>query len=667
MKQNVQSETSGARQTAAEPVRSQPSPLQASASGGGLAQLAAMINGSPRMQSLTQLREAPLHGPRVRNLMDLAAEINPVMTEPADGDAGQAAQRQAAGTPVAQLQLLPQELKELVDTAAPALTQGGAMSVPRTIKQGYTPQDAVADDHENEWMARCLTKTGDKLVDLDARIRQALTANPSFVSHLAEVADRVWTPAIALAFREGVLARITPAGLDQTQLGEAIQVMGALPDTSWKTDEFLTLSQAEVAARSSADLETAYGDHSVFVDTVRIRAAHTRLHPPVDLEIADTPAPGARRAKFNKKSAGYGVPSTTPQLEQVIAEVGEQFRVLHMQQRELSKVTFNKDEVVFVPSDSVANAAGEIMVKYARTSSYVPAADLTIEAAPQTGSLNPLNAIPLFPLTGPSPADVGQQALGDCYFLAALASIAKSKSAIIRDVVKDKGGGNFAVRFFAKHALAGKPPSFKPEWVGVDSDVYVNAQGKPVYAKGSTALWPGIVEKAYAVWKGRGSYENISGGFSNDAFEQVLGVSAEKVDVSALNTVEGALGSGTYSKQALELFKKIQGATATGGVVALDTKDWGTGGTGESAGENTTEKPGLASSHAYSVFAAVGQPGVDKYLYVTIRNPWGHFGRGYTLTGLFKKSITGAQEIESGTFNLELSDLMRYASNLHFA
>ncbi|MBZ5522844.1 MAG: hypothetical protein LAP21_11455 [Acidobacteriia bacterium] len=666
MKQNVQPDTSQAQKTAAGPVRSQPASRHAPAPGGGLAQLAAMMNGSPRMQSLAQLKEAPRRGGRVRKLMDLSAEINPGLTAP-NGDDGQAAQLREAGASVIQLELQPEALSELVATAGPALEQGGAKSPPRCVKQTYAAHDAVPGDHENAWMDRCLTKAGDKLMELDLRIRQALLANPSFIEHVTQMTDRIWTPPIAAAFRDGLMARIRPGGLTELQLGESIQVMGALPLTQWKTDEFLTLSKVEEAARSNPDLEALYGEHPAFVNAVRIRAFHTRFHPPLNLAIAPTPTAGARRARFNKKTDGYGVPRTTPELELLITQIGEMLRTQHLEQRELSKKQFNKDEVVFVPVGNVANASGEVLVNYARTSSYVPLADLTLEAAPQTGNLDPLNAVPLFPLTGPSPADVGQQALGDCYFLAALASIAKSKSAVIRDVVKDRGNGNYAVRFFSKQALPGKPPSYKPEWVGVNSEVYVNTQGKPVYAKGSTALWPAIVEKAYAVWKGRGSYEGISGGFSNDAFEQVLGVPAEKTDVSALHSVEGALGSGIYSKQALDLFRKTQHATNAGGVVALDTKEWGTGGTGESAGENTTQVPGLASSHAYSVFTTVGEPGVNKYLYVTVRNPWGHFGRGYSLSGFLSKSISGATEVEGGTFNLELSDLMRYASNVHFA
>lgn len=573
-----------------------------------------------------------------------------------------------SGPAAIQLQLDPLALAALIAAVRPALIEGGLLSLPRCLGATYAQHDQVPGDAENAWMARCLTKCGTDLGALDARIRQALVTNPSYIEHLTALSERIWTAPIAAAFRDGLLASLRPAGLLEVEIGESIQVMGGLPATSWKTDDFLTLDQVVEAAGSSPDVDTAYGERTSYVDLVRIRAFHRKLHPPQDLEIAATPTAGARRARFSADATGYGVPSTTPELEQVITGLGLQgpaFRQQHLEQRELSKVEFKRDDVVFVPVGHVANGAGEIDVRYARANSFVPVASLIVEAAPQTGALNPEDAVPLFPQAGPSPEDVGQQALGDCYFLAALASIAKSKPAVIREVVKDLGGGNFAVRFFRKRVVGGKPPSFVPEWVGVDSEVYVTADGKPVYAKGNKALWPAVVEKGYAVWKGQGSYEAISGGFSNDAFEQVLGLPAEKVDVQALHSVEGALGTGTYSQDALGLFRKIKASTEASRPVALDTKEWGSGGTGLSAGENTTQVAGLASSHAYSVFATAGRPGVDKYLYVTVRNPWGHFGRQYEETGFWKKTLTPSEKV-GGTFNLELSDLMRYASNLHF-
>ena len=73
MKQSANTDASHATR-AAEPMRPRPSP--AVAPGGRLAQLAAMVNGSPRVQTLAQLKDDIQQSPRVQSLMALAAEVH---------------------------------------------------------------------------------------------------------------------------------------------------------------------------------------------------------------------------------------------------------------------------------------------------------------------------------------------------------------------------------------------------------------------------------------------------------------------------------------------------------------------------------------------------------------------------------------------------------------
>jgi hypothetical protein len=75
MKQTVQSDAAQA-QKAAEPARSGPAQQRAPAPGGRLGQMAAIMNGSPRVQQLAQLRDGSQQGPSVQNLKSLAAEVN---------------------------------------------------------------------------------------------------------------------------------------------------------------------------------------------------------------------------------------------------------------------------------------------------------------------------------------------------------------------------------------------------------------------------------------------------------------------------------------------------------------------------------------------------------------------------------------------------------------
>jgi hypothetical protein len=102
---------------------------------------------------------------------------------------------------------------------------------------------------------------------------------------------------------------------------------------------------------------------------------------------------------------------------------------------------------------------------------------------------------PLF-ARDPSPADVKQGSLGDCYLLAALASVAKARPQFIREMMKDLGD-RVAVRFYhvTQPGGEGQPFKFDPVLVTVDKSSLKSASGEDLHAKGS--LWVQIIEKAY--------------------------------------------------------------------------------------------------------------------------------------------------------------------------
>jgi hypothetical protein len=114
---------------------------------------------------------------------------------------------------------------------------------------------------------------------------------------------------------------------------------------------------------------------------------------------------------------------------------------------------------------------------------------------------------PLFGPSGPNKLDINQGAVGDCYFVASLASIADSNPEFIRNMVIGLGDGTYAVRFYQAGA---------PVYVRVDADLWVyEATGQPQNAKLGTggALWVPIVEKAYTIMRrDRADYDSISGG-----------------------------------------------------------------------------------------------------------------------------------------------------------
>jgi len=197
--------------------------------------------------------------------------------------------------------------------------------------------------------------------------------------------------------------------------------------------------------------------------------------------------------------------------------------------------------------------------------------------------------------------DIQQGNLGDCYFMSAMGEVAKQNPDVIQNAIKDNGDGSYTVRFYEKKGdgpfgLFGH--HYEPKDIKVTPDFPVDAGGNQVFAgPGDTdgskkELWPALMEKAYAQWKG-GSYHGIEGGNPGDAMSALTGKdSSEKSakDVT-IDELDQALNSGKA-------------------VVA---------GTPENGGKKEMfENKTLYTDHAYMV------TGVDKANgTVTLRNPWG--------------------------------------------
>jgi hypothetical protein len=134
----------------------------------------------------------------------------------------------------------------------------------------------------------------------------------------------------------------------------------------------------------------------------------------------------------------------------------------------------------------------------------------------------------------PSPADVKQGAIGDCYLLAALAAVAKANPSIIEGMIKDNGDGTYDVSIYEDVAWFGK--DLKKKTVKVTQTFPLDEKGDPIYAKkatgldGKPALWVMLIEKAYAQLKG--GYEDIGGGGdSGEALEAITGKKVKEYDL----------------------------------------------------------------------------------------------------------------------------------------
>ncbi|MFO0926791.1 MAG: C2 family cysteine protease [Gemmataceae bacterium] len=145
---------------------------------------------------------------------------------------------------------------------------------------------------------------------------------------------------------------------------------------------------------------------------------------------------------------------------------------------------------------------------------------------------------------GASMLDVAQGRLGDCYFLAGLAGVARKRPALITGMFTDNLDGTFTVRFFHNGVA---------DYVTVDRSLPVDANGRLVYAsKGrryddsTNELWAALAEKAYAQlneagWLNRptgkngvNTYAAIETGGGLTAIEQQTGRTPTRV---ALNTI----------------------------------------------------------------------------------------------------------------------------------
>ncbi|NTX07535.1 MULTISPECIES: C2 family cysteine protease [unclassified Myxococcus] len=194
--------------------------------------------------------------------------------------------------------------------------------------------------------------------------------------------------------------------------------------------------------------------------------------------------------------------------------------------------------------------------------------------------------------------DVQQGQIGDCYLMTSMGAIARANPALIENMVKGPdASGNYNVTFQDKG---------KPVTITVTPDLPLNSGGNPAYAatpqeNGKAELWPALVEKAYAQWKG--GYPNIVHGNSANAMEAMTGKKSSSLDVggATLADLEKRLNAGEAITAGTHDDIKFLG---------IDLPD----GTDKPLYKNGT----LVADHEYFV------SGVDtKAGTVTLRNPWG--------------------------------------------
>ena len=209
--------------------------------------------------------------------------------------------------------------------------------------------------------------------------------------------------------------------------------------------------------------------------------------------------------------------------------------------------------------------------------------------------------------------DFTQAGLGNCAFLASMASIAASRPELIEDMIQDNRDGTYTVRFFN--------PDGTEAHITVDDQLPLTRGGVRGYTKARDPqeLWLSIVEKAYAVYRG-GSYERIESQSPAVVMQHLTGgkksvYGVKPGDDRIYGQLERALAEGRF--------------IVAGNFVITDDPN---------TPKTEHNDPAFVVPHAYTVLEVLER---DGERFVVLRNPWG-------------KKEYGTDGKDDGTFELPL-------------
>lgn len=229
--------------------------------------------------------------------------------------------------------------------------------------------------------------------------------------------------------------------------------------------------------------------------------------------------------------------------------------------------------------------------------------NMTVERTVKAESVSNMTEHRLF--EGPNaitPDAINQGTIGDCYFEAAVASVAQSNPESIRQMIRDNGNGTYTVTF----------PGDRQHPVTVNAPT--EAEMGVFQGASTSGTWPSVLEKAFGEY--RQQHRWFRQGYT----------SAEGGDGGGYSSVTTRLLTGDDTRDdyqpsvSLDQTRdRLTAAMARGQAVTASTGD------GYRAGSNAQwTEDGFVLHHAYSIigFNPNGPDGGT----VTVRNPWGTGG-----------------------------------------
>uniref|UniRef100_A0A7S4NRY4 Calpain catalytic domain-containing protein n=1 Tax=Paramoeba aestuarina TaxID=180227 RepID=A0A7S4NRY4_9EUKA len=304
---------------------------------------------------------------------------------------------------------------------------------------------------------------------------------------------------------------------------------------------------------------------------------------------------------------------------------------------------------------------------------------------------------------GPSPDDIIQGEVGDCWLLGAMAVLA-TKPDMLKVVFPDKQDwghhmqegkthpGVFLFKFFkwgewVEVLVDDRLPVKKSKWSDdkgkepISADAFAYSRLGP-----NRAYWPLLLEKAYA--KMHGSYECLAGGHASDAFVDFTGGVCSVLSLKSYTEKHLALSHLNDNKkekkkvdpavlkqaeQSLEmLWKRLKSANKSDRLISASISSGGGGG----LRSEFKESQGLVLGHAYSVLdvRTIKEKGItgifsDRLHLIKLRNPWGDSewtgewsdgDKAWDRVSKAEKKRLDLKEIDDGTFWMSYLDFITH-------